>query len=228
MRKLTFVMVEAALELVPVEISHHPAVVSYARRRGKDPTEVLLDRSYHHAAMLRLEKSWKRGRPDIVHFTLLEVLGSPLNRSKYVETYVEAQSGHVIYIDPETRLPRTYERFKGLIEKLYREPVVEFHGKTLLRLEKGGLKEISDKVKPDIRILLSEKGSRLRWRELAERILEHDRPMVMLGAFPKGDFEEETRMNADLEVSIWDQPLESWIVASRVLTMVEYLMLEVG
>ncbi|MCS7125809.1 MAG: 16S rRNA methyltransferase [Aigarchaeota archaeon] len=225
MRKVIFVIVEAALELVPEEISNHPAVISYARKRGKKPSEVLLDRSYHHAAMLKLEKSWKRGRPDITHFTLLEVLGSPLNRSKYVETYVETQSRHIIYINSETRLPRIYERFKGVIEKLYREPIVESSGKILLKLEEGGIRDIVSRVKPDVKILLSEKGLQMKWSELGEKIIGYDYPMLMLGGFPRGEFEDETKMNADLEVSIWDQPLESWIVASRIFTILEYLVL---
>ncbi|MEN2974814.1 MAG: 16S rRNA methyltransferase [Candidatus Caldarchaeales archaeon] len=228
MRKLFFIIVETALELVPKEVSNHPAVVSYAKKRGKKPTEVLLDRSYHHAAMLKLKESWKRGRPDIAHFTLLEVLGSPLNKSNYVETYVETQSGHIIYINSETRLPRIYDRFKGLIEKLYKESVVKSDGKILLKLEEGGIRDIVNRLKPDIKILLSEKGLQMKWSDLGEKITGYDYPMLMLGGFPRGDFREETRMNADLEISLWGQPLESWIVSSRIFTILEYSILGVS
>ncbi|MCF8885385.1 MAG: 16S rRNA methyltransferase [Nitrososphaerota archaeon] len=226
MEKLYFVIVEAAVELVPREISRHPSVIAYASRKGKKPVEVLLDRSYHHSAMHDLPKAWKRGRPDITHFTLLEILGSPLNKSGLVETYVCTQDGYIIYVDPETRLPRVYERFKGLIEKLYREPVVEVNGKILLRLERGGIRDLIEKVRPDVKILLSEKGVQVKWSDIGEKICMYSKPMVMLGGFPRGDFEEETIMNADMEVSIWSQPLESWIVASRILAILEYMILE--
>lgn len=226
MEKLYFVVVEAAIELVPREISNHPAVVSYARRRGKKPTEILLDRSYHHKAMLNLEKAWKRGRPDITHFTLLEVLGSPLNKSNYVETYIQTQGGHIIYVNPLTRLPRIYERFKGLIEKLYKHPVVESGGQVLLKLEEGSLRDIIDRIEPDVKILLSENGLPMKWSEIGEKIIMYKKPMIMLGGFPKGDFEDETKKVADIVVSMWDQPLEAWIVASRILTIIEYGILE--
>lgn len=226
MEKLYFLVVEAALELVPKEVANHPSIVSYARRRGKKPTEILLDRSYHHAAMLNLEKRWKRGRPDITHFTLLEILGSPLNKSNYVETYVQAQSGHIIYVNPVTRLPRIYERFKGLIEKLYKYPVVESGSQLLLKLEEGGLRKIVERVKPDVKILLSEDGLQMKWSEIGEKIMMYKKPMLMLGGFPRGDFEEETKTYADIVMSIWDRPLEAWIAASRILAILEYFILD--
>jgi rRNA small subunit pseudouridine methyltransferase Nep1 len=225
MEKLYFIIVEAAVELVPREISNHPAVVSYARKRGKKPTEVLLDRSYHHKAMLNLERAWKRGRPDITHFTLLEVLGSPLNKSNYVETYIQTQSGHIIYVNPVTRLPRIYERFKGLVEKLYKHPLVESGSQVLLKLEEGGLRDIIDRVNPDVKILLSENGLQMKWSEIGEKIVAYEKPMIMVGGFPRGDFENETKKVADIVVSIWDQPLEAWIAASRILTILEYYLL---
>ena len=221
MERFFFVLVEAALELAPEEIWRHPAVTAYAARRGKKPGEVLLDRSYHHAAMKALPGAHKRGRPDIAHFTLLEVLGSPLNKLGLLEIYVHTQSGHVIYIHPETRLPRVYERFKGLLEKLYVEPIVESSGKVLLKMERKKLKALIDELSPDLKLLLSERGEKLRWRALAEKLTSARKPMVMLGGFPRGDFEEETRRLADMEVSLYPQPLEAWTAASRLLCILE-------
>jgi len=221
LRKLVLVVVEAAIELVPEKIRDHPAVRAYAARRGKKPKEVLLDRSYHHAAMKRLKEAEQRGRPDITHFILLEALGSPLNKLGMLEVYVQTRSGHVIWINPETRLPRVYERFKGLIEKLYKEPVVEADGKTLLKLEEKSLTELIEEVKPDARILLSEKGKLMKWREFGELLTSKEKPLVMIGGFPRGDFHEETLKNADELISIWPESLEAWIIASRVIAILE-------
>lgn len=214
-------VVEAAIELVPKEIRGHPAVRSYASKRGKRPGEVLLDRSYHHAAMKKLPNSEKRGRPDITHFILMESFGSPLNKHGMLETYVHTISGHAIWVNPETRLPRVYERFKGLIEKLYRDPIVEVGGKILLRLEEKSLGDLIMEINPDIRILLSEGGKLMNWKDLGELIISKKKPLVMIGGFPKGDFCEETIKNADEIVSIWPKPLEAWIVTSRVISITE-------
>ncbi len=221
MEKLILIVVEAALELAPRETWGHPAVRSYASRRGKRPGEVLLDRSYHHAAMKGLTEAHKRGRPDIIHLALLEALGSPLNRRGLLETYVQARSGHVIWVNPGTRLPRNYDRFKGLVEKLYKEPVVEAGGETLLRMEEKGLRELLQELSPDLRILLSEKGEYMRPTELAELILRQRRPAAMVGGFPHGDFSEETLSQAQLTVSIHPQPLDTWTTISRLLCPIE-------
>lgn len=221
LEKLVLLVVEAAIELVPRGIRDHPAVRAYAAKRGKKPGEVLLDRSYHHAAMKKLANSEKRGRPDITHFILLESFGSPLNKRGLLETYVHTMNGHAIWANPETRLPRVYERFKGLIEKLYRNPIVEVDGKILLKLEEKSLEDLIMEIDPDIRILLSEGGKLMRWKELGELIISRKKPLVMVGGFPRGDFCEETIKNADEIVSIWPEPLEAWIVTSRVISIIE-------
>jgi len=221
LEKLVLVIVEAAVELVPEEIRGHPSVRAEARRRGKRVDEILLDRSYHHAAMKDLPENWKRGRPDITHFTLLEALGSPLNRLGLLETYVQLRDGHVIWINSETRLPRVYERFKGLIEKLYKEPVVKVDEKILLKMERKALKNLIDELKPDLKILLSEDGEEIGWSRLGELITSHRKPMIMVGGFPRGDFSPETKKHADKMVRIWPTPLEAWTVTSRILCIIE-------
>jgi len=221
LEKLVVVVVEAAIELVPEELWDHPSVRAYAARRGKKPGEILLDRSYHHAAMKRIPEAEKRGRPDITHFTLLEVLGSPLNKRGLVEVYVQARSGHIIWVNPETRLPRVYERFKGLIEKLYKVPVVEADGKVLLRLEEASLEDLLERLNPDLRILLSERGELMKWSKLGELITSARKPLIMIGGFPHGDFRRSVYQLADKVVSIWPEALDAWIIASRVISIVE-------
>ena len=221
MRKLILVLVEAAVELVPRSILNHPSVRADAVRRGKRPSEILLDRSYHHAAMKDLPESWKRGRPDIAHFFLLEALGSPLNKRGMLETYLHLRDDRVIWFNPETRLPRVYDRFKGLIEKLYKEPIVEADGRILLRMERKSLSDLISELKPDLKLLLSEEGERISWRELGDLILLHENPMIMIGGFPRGDFRKETVEAADRLISIWPEVLEAWIITSRILSITE-------
>src|SRR5437016_14453492 len=91
--KLSLVIAESALELVPEEIRRSPAVVNDAKRRERDPSKILLDRSLHHAAMVRLKEEYKRGRPDIVHMTLLRIPGAPLYEEGAVQGYVRARDG---------------------------------------------------------------------------------------------------------------------------------------
>ena len=72
---LSLVIAEASLELVPRELHNHNAITAYCKKMGKRPSEVLLDNSWHFGAMKGLKNEFKRGRPDLVHFCLLEEIG---------------------------------------------------------------------------------------------------------------------------------------------------------
>ena len=151
--RIKLVLAEAALETVPREIWGHPAVYKTAKRRGKTPASILLDRSLHHQAMKNLPEAEKRGRPDIVHVSLLEALSSPLNREGLLETYVHTIGDYAIFINPETRLPRNYNRFVGLIEQLFEIGRVPPEGEPLLTLKPMSLRVLLEQIKPT-RIIL--------------------------------------------------------------------------
>jgi hypothetical protein len=96
-------------------------VTRNAKRDGKNPEGVLLDRSLHHRAMLDLPEGEKRGRPDILHFCLLEALGSPLNKAGKLKAMAQNLNGDFIDFAPELRLPRDCNRFDSLMEQLFAE-----------------------------------------------------------------------------------------------------------
>ena len=48
---LSLIVAESALELVPKEIQQHNSVISHSKKLGKKPSEILLDNSWHFAAM---------------------------------------------------------------------------------------------------------------------------------------------------------------------------------
>ncbi|MCS6770346.1 MAG: 16S rRNA methyltransferase [Candidatus Caldarchaeum sp.] len=224
MDKLILVLVETAVETVPPEIQRHPAVLKHAERRGKHPSKILLDRSYHHWAMKNLPEAEKRGRPDILHFCLLEALGSPLNLNGLLETYAATLNGYVVHVNPAVRLPRVYERFKGLMEKLFEDmEVVSSSGETLLRLERASLRSLVERLTPSRKILMTEKADTRGHTGFAS-LLTAGKPMVMVGGFPHGDFRKETEELADVKVALAQRPLEAWTVVSRVLCLAEWML----
>ena len=85
---LSLILAEAALETVPKVIVNHISVLKHANKKGKSGQEILLDRSYHHRAMNKLEDAGKRGRPDLVHFALLEAMSTPLFQKGKLDIYV--------------------------------------------------------------------------------------------------------------------------------------------
>lgn len=58
-------------------------------------------------------------RPDIVHQSLLMLFDSPLNRAGLLQVYVHTSNNVLIEINPQTRIPRTFKRFGGLMGKLF-------------------------------------------------------------------------------------------------------------
>jgi len=220
--RLKLVLAEAALELVPRELWGHPSVYKSARKRGKSPGQVLLDRSLHHQAMQRLPKAEKRGRPDIVHFCLLEALDSPLNREGMLEVYVHTIGDYVIWVNPQTRLPRNYNRFVGLMEQLFEVGKVPPNSsKPLMVIKPMTLEALVRKLSPGKVVLLSETGETKRIRSIAEEVAKNmDRTMVIIGAFPHGDFEPSTYKLATHIYSIYHgRPLEAWVVVSHLLAL---------
>ena len=210
---LNFVLAEAALEVVPGEIRNAPAVASDAKRRGEDPSRILLDRSFHHSAMERLKDSEKRGRPDLVHATLLSVTGTPLYLGGRVKAFVHTYRDLVLDIAPKTRIPKSYLRFRGLMEK-----ALSGDDSGLVRVRESDLRGLVRKtISPDVVFGLSVQGRKTGLEELAGKLMEADNPCVLVGGFPHGHFAPGTLSVADELVRIHEMPLEAHVVTSRLL-----------
>jgi rRNA small subunit pseudouridine methyltransferase Nep1 len=216
--KLNFVLAEAALELVPKELWKSPAIVSDSRRREADASRILLDRSFHHSAMRRLRDSEKRGRPDLVHEAVLSVTGTPLYLDGSVRLYVQTSADMVLEVAEKTRIPKSYFRFRGLMEKLLAERSED----ELVKVYPGTVRELVQKsISPDVVFGLSVQGRQMGLEELARKIRGAKNPCVLVGGFPRGHFSKETLALVDELVRVHPKPLEAHVVAARVVYEVE-------
>lgn len=169
--------------------------------------------------MKTLEQNEKRGRPDIVHFALLEALGSPLNKEGLLQTYVHTLNDYVITVNSETRLPRNYDRFVSLIEQLFeygRVPPQQTET-ALLTVEHKALKQLIQEVKPSCIMAFSRTGKHHTLEEAVTRLAHEERPVVIVGGFPHGHFSEALLKLADETVCIDRDMLETWTVTSRII-----------
>lgn len=217
---LNLVLAESALELVPKEIRKHPAVVNDSKRRGVDATGILLDRSFHHSAMDRLKDSEKRGRPDLVHVALLSATGTPLYLHGNVKVFVHTYDDLVLELEPKTRIPKNYMRFRGLME----EALVEKPQKGLVRAYPMGVKELAIQIAADKVFGLTIQGKKMSVEGLAKEIVAAKEPMIIVGGFPHGHFSEKTLSALDEMARIHSDPLEAQVVVSRVLYEAELLI----
>jgi len=216
---LTLVLAESALETTPKQLWNNPVVQRYAKSRRKHPRLVILDRSYHHSAMKTLRLGEKRGRPDIVHFALLEALGSPLNKEKRLTAYVHTINDFVISVNPETRLPRNCNRFVSLMEQLFEFERIppEDAATPLLLLKQQSLTQLMREIQPSYVLALSRLGTPRTLEATVSRLIVEKRPAVLVGGFPHGHFSKPTVKLADEVVCIDREMLETWIVVSRVI-----------
>jgi len=218
---LKIILLESSLELVPREIANHPSVVNNARKRGKKPFETLLDVSLHYHAMLKLREREKRGRPDIVHVSLLFALESPLNKKKKLELYIHTYPGDIIFINPETRIPRNYNRFVGLIEQLLINGKIPPNSDNPLMFVKTmDIDYLFKEIDINGLILLSEKGVYKKPFDIVKESIENNY-LIGIGGFPHSDFSKYIVDKSIAQYSIYSEPLMTWIVLSRILIEAE-------
>lgn len=166
---IIFILVESALETIPQTLLSDPTVVKQARKRGVKPSSMLLDVSIHHQIMHTVLDQKRRGRPDIIHTTLLSVLGSPLCKENLAQVYIHARDNYVIEVDPSTRLPRIYNRFTGLMSQLFEAgQVPPSSDRPLLRIRKETISDLLKRLNP-IRYSSSQEWENLvPWKKRCE------------------------------------------------------------
>jgi rRNA small subunit pseudouridine methyltransferase Nep1 len=215
--KLHFVIAEAALELIPENLWKDPSVRKDAERRGLEPGSILLDRSIHHSAMLKLGEGYRRGRPDLVHLTLLNVTSTPLHQDGNARAYVHTIVDDVLEFGEGARPPKSYARFRNLMEKL----LVERPHDGLVRVRDAALPQLLKRIGTDYSVGLSVQGAPVRLDALARDLAERENPSVAVGGFPRGHFLTNDLKAFDNLARIDDKSLDAHVVAARVIYEVE-------
>ncbi len=213
---LTLILADAELELIPQKIWGHPAVVAYTKRRKKKAGMCILDSTYHHSALRNIPEGSRRGRPDMVHFFLLLALDSILNQEGKLRVTVHTRNDEIIEVNPETRLPKHYERFIGLMESLYDMGAVPSKKEPLLSLRYGvTLEKYINEIKKGEEVLaMSPSGE----KRAPGRIFQGEGDyIVIIGGFPEGDYKSRVYDIADKSISIYDGMLKVWTVVSEVI-----------
>ncbi|MBC8251515.1 MAG: ribosome biogenesis protein [Candidatus Nitrosopelagicus sp.] len=212
---LTIILVESSLELIPNQMYDHPSVTSYSKKFKKDPSNTLLDNSWHFGAMKGLDNEIKRGRPDIIHLTLLSICTSPAFYENKIKVFVHTINDEIISINNNTHLPKSYHRFQGLMEKLFLTKKIESNDETLMELEKSSLSKLMLKLKPTQIIGFTINGQKTTLDKLVAQIEENS--CILIGGFQKGHFSDETKKIIEQSFSINNSSLEAHLVASRLV-----------
>ena len=215
MSNLSLILAESSLEMIPKEIQNHSSVISHSKKLGKLPSNILLDNSWHYAAMKGIQNENKRGRPDIVHFSLLEACSIPLYFEKKLSIYIHTLNDKVIKVGDGIHLPKSFHRFVGLIEKLFYEKRIESEGKILLEMDDMSFSKLMEEINPKNVVGLSSVGKPSSYYDVAKSLTE--KSCIVIGGFQKTHFSESTVSKIDHLVSIDPNSLESHVVTARIL-----------
>jgi rRNA small subunit pseudouridine methyltransferase Nep1 len=120
-------------------------------------------------------------------------------------------------VNPAVRLPRNYDRFIGLIEQLFEAGKIPPTGKALLVLERRSLEELLSELKPTRTILFTHQGKPELLSNIADKLVKEERPVAVIGGFPRGHFSEKVRELVDEQLCIDPEALEAWVVASKLI-----------
>lgn len=212
---ISLILAESALELIPLELQDHQSVLSHAQKLGKHPSEILLDNSWHFAAMKGIKNEIKRGRPDLVHFSLLEATTIPLYLKNKIKVYIHTINDQVIQIGENVHIPKSYHRFEGLIEKLFLEKIIRSNDNILLEIKEKSFSELINEIKPSTVIGFSTKGELSSFEKISSEI--SDNACIVIGGFQKGHFTESTKNKINHLFSIDELSYEAHVVIARIL-----------
>jgi len=173
----------------------------------------------------KINNSWKRGRPDLVHICLLSILATPLYMKNLVNVYVHTIDNKTIFIGREVRLPKSYKRFEGLMIKLFQEKQIK--GNELADKRDGYLLKINNNmtfdnlldkfIRPEKIIGFSSTGILKNLKSIVNETIDiQDKHIAyIIGGFPNGEFSKNIRERFHMTYAITNDQLEAHVVISR-------------
>jgi rRNA small subunit pseudouridine methyltransferase Nep1 len=220
------IIFESALELIPESSRNHPLVRNEWRFNTKKKNRgVLLDRAIHNPLMGSLYDSEKRGRPDIVYYSLLNLLYSPIVKQGLVEVIIHTYTNHCILIPSFWRIPVNYNRFVGLMSQLLLKNQIPVDGEPILTVSKSNLAEILHGYdKSQFFMLESPNKDSILVKELYD--LNIDNSVFLIGGFQAGEpsilLQDEIIEEHDFEfISLYPEVKPAWVITSKLVHLLE-------
>ncbi len=214
------ILTETALELIPKQWKKKAFVQKQLNKYG-NPAK-LLDTAMHHKQMQQLPSSVRRGRPDILHHFLLDVLGSFANLHRKVAIYFDCPSG-LYSVDTTMHCPRNYNRFKGLMVQMLQLGHIPPEPPYLIeKITENGLQWMRSHFKRDQTYLLTSRGVNHSFRELEAVFTSQTGDfLVLIGGFQKGASSKTIQKLSHHQIALGSVGVDSWIAVQRVITAFE-------
>ncbi|KAK9503166.1 hypothetical protein O3M35_011793 [Rhynocoris fuscipes] len=177
----------------------------------------LLNSDDHIAVLKKNDREPGSCRPDITHQCLLMLMDSPMNRAGLLQVYIHTEKNVLIEVNPQTRIPRTFKRFAGLMVQLLH--------KFSVRSNEGGmklLKVIKNPITDHLPVGCKKIGTSFASKKVIhprELVPKDEEPLtVVIGAMAHGqaipDYVEET-------ISISNFPLSGALACTKICSAFE-------
>ncbi len=221
MHMLNLVIADAELETIPSEMIGDPVVRRFAKNRNKKAEDMILDSNYLHTSIDKYfpSMSKRRGRPDIIYILLQVTQESILNRKNMLRTYIHTRNNEVININPLTRIPKSYNRFIGLFEDLFKKRTIGSGDKILLSLHEEKLADLVSGINSEKNIVLTPRGKFAKPKDF----INGKNITLIIGGFSEGDFISDTSGIKD-QYSIFQDELTIWSVGFEMIATYERSM----
>ncbi|KAM6214832.1 ribosomal RNA small subunit methyltransferase NEP1 [Rhynchocyon petersi] len=179
-------------------------------------TYELLNCDKHKSLLLKNGRDPGEVRPDIAHQSLLMLMDSPLNRAGLLQVYIHTQKNVLIEVNPQTRIPRTFDRFCGLmVQLLHKLSVRAADGPQKL------LKVIKNPVSDHFPVGCMKIGTSFSIpavTDVRELVPSSDPIVFVVGAFAHGKVSVEY---TEKMVSISNYPLSAALTCAKLTTAFE-------
>lgn len=206
-------MVYVILEAAPLEIVRVGS--------QKDSRYHLLNSDDHQGVIRKSKLDMADYRPDITHQCLLTLLDSPLNRAGRLQVFIHTQKNVLIEVNPQTRIPRTFTRFAGLMVQLLHKLSVKAQGseERLLNVIRN---PVTDHLPTQcIRVGLSGDAPVVKLSEWVSKEIPQDQSIVFwVGAMAHGKDEFPF---AEQMIGISQYPLSASVACSKICNAFEDL-----
>jgi rRNA small subunit pseudouridine methyltransferase Nep1 len=177
----------------------------------------LLNVDDHAGILKRLGRDFSSARPDITHQSLLMLLDSPLNRAGLLQVYIHTAQNVLIEINPQTRIPRTFPRFAGLMVQLLHKFSIKASDSSikLLKVIKNPVTDHLPVGCKKICLSYSAEGA----SKASDLVPETDEPIcLVVGAIAKGAINVDY---TEKEVCIGNFPLSAALTCAKVCSAFE-------
>ena len=177
----------------------------------------LLNVDEHSGILKKLGRDFSTARPDITHQSLLMLLDSPLNRAGLLQVFIHTANNVLIEVNPQTRIPRTFPRFAGLIVQLLHKFSIKASDSSikLLKVIKNPIEDHLPVGCKKVCLSFSADGA----SKASDLVPESEEPIcLVIGAIAKGAIKVDYTEN---DVCIGNYPLSAALTCAKVTSAFE-------